>query len=335
MKQHKIPGMVYLPLLVFLSISLYQTAIGFTDLVGEVFSWGFSIGITMIMFFLTHTIGNRRINHQGISGLVIFFTICSLFSYSGNFNAIYTQYQTEQLYRDEITLHKQQLEDLMASSTKALNNFSPENSRKALKVEQLTNQLVRQITDDARPGLGERAKAIISEIEDVLGQNLTEFAGTPEQLAQKYQENIKDIANKKFTAGDLGRVDKIKEQNRVMANGLYELATNSLSSSQYIRDIGYDVTLKMVDGINKIGVRTQEFINDSQKFSFEKVKFENQEVGKIAFSFKSGFTKHPFISLLLSIMCLFLDWAVVLYLVIRYGKDNVEPYQPKYQSADL
>ncbi|STZ13913.1 Uncharacterised protein [Moraxella caviae] len=34
MKQARIPGYIYLPLLVFLVISLVQTALGFSDLMG-------------------------------------------------------------------------------------------------------------------------------------------------------------------------------------------------------------------------------------------------------------------------------------------------------------
>lgn len=323
MKEHQqVPGMIYIPLMVFLGISFYQTAIGFLDIVPPVFAWGFSGGITMIMAYLTHAIGIRRINSLPILGLIIFFAVCSLFSYAGNFNAVYTKYQKEQLYRDELTLHKQQITDVIATSDKALDNFSPENNEKELRVEQLTQQLVRQITDEARPGIGVHARKLITEIESLLGENLTEFAGGPNELAEKYSQNIRDIAKRKFTAGDLGRVESVKAENHKLAEQLTKLADDALVSTDLVKATGYATSIKLTDGINKIGLRTQEFIKNPARFKFEKVKFENQEIGKIAFSFKSGFTKHPFVSILLSVMCLFLDWAVVLYLIVRYGRED-------------
>ena len=56
-------------------------------------------------------------------------------------------------------------------------------------VEALTEQLVSQISDPARPGLGKRALELIREIEGVLGERLTEF-GTrgiyTKELAGRY-----------------------------------------------------------------------------------------------------------------------------------------------------
>ncbi len=335
MKTHKIPGMVYIPLLVFLSISLYQTAQGFTDLVGEKFAWGFSIGITMILFFLTHTIGVYRINNRSITGFLMFYIVCSLFSYAGNFNAVYTEYQKEQLYRDELSKNRVKLHELLATSDKILDNFSPETDKKKLKVEQLARQLELQITDPARPGIGERARDLINEIEDILGESLTEFAGSPLQLAKKYDRNIKEIANKKFSAGDLGKASDVKRKNHSYAEKLDDLIKNTLSSSAQVKAVGYNVILKTIDGINTIGLKTQEFIDDKERFSYKPITFENQQIGKIAFSFKSAFTQHIFVALLLSIVCIFLDWAVVLYLIVRYGGDESEPYEPMLHNQDL
>lgn len=335
MKQQRIPGMVYLPLLVFMGISFYQTALGFVDLLGVTLAWAFSAGIVVIMIYLTLHIGQRRLDNQGIIGFVLFYILCFSFSFAGNFNAVYTQYQTEQLYRDELNKHKIQLDNLMAASTRALNNFAPEIDEKRIRVENLTEQLVRQITDPARPGLGERARVILAEIEEVLEERLTEFAGTPQQLAESYSKNIKSIAEKKFTAGDVGRVQSILDANREQAEEAYRLIDQTLVDSQRVKNLGYDTNHKTVATINKISGDTQEFINDPDKFYFEPVYFETQELGKIAFSFKSGFTEHLFVALLFSLFCIFLDWAVVIYLIIRYGKGYTASYEPVKGAADL
>ena len=82
--------------------------------------------------------------------------------------------------------HKRQLNDVVSTINKALNNFNPELTEKRHRVEALTEQLVSQISDPARPGLGKRALELIREIEGVPGECLTEF-GTrgiaPKELA--------------------------------------------------------------------------------------------------------------------------------------------------------
>ena len=336
MKKQQLPGMIHLPLLVFLGIGFWQTGLGFEKLLGPVAAWGFSAGITLIMYYLSLNIGPKRLNNQPILGLTLFYLVCSLFSYAGNFNGVYTEYQEEQLYRDELLKHKTQLGDTIASSTKALHNFSPETDEKSLRVEQLTQQLIKQITDSARPGLGKRARDLIREIEGVLGEQLTEFGGTPQQLADKYSENINDIAKRKFSSGDLGRVNGLIEENQSKANEIDKKIEDLLFvGGSYIKQNGAKLNLEAVNVINDIGTKTVEFINNPKLYTFEKVHFESQEVGKIAFSFKSAFGSHPFIGFLLTIFCFFLDWAVVLYLIVRYRKDEAAPYEQRKQSSDL
>ncbi len=80
-----------------------------------------------------------------VIGFLIAYFFFSLFSFAGNFNAIYTSYQKEQLFRDELLKHKQQLNDVISATNKALNNFNPELTEKHHRVEALTEQLVSQI----------------------------------------------------------------------------------------------------------------------------------------------------------------------------------------------
>ncbi|OOR88254.1 hypothetical protein B0181_08400 [Moraxella caviae] len=287
------------------------------------------------MGFLTHQIGYKRLNQRPIFLLILFYFICFIFSFAGNFNAVYTNYQTEQLYRDEITAHKQQLLDVLAASNKALDNFAPDDHRQAVRVESLTQQLVSQITDSARPGLGNQARDLIRQIEAILGEKLTEFAGSPQELAQKYSENITAIAQKKFGESDYGRAQAIKVRNTQLANELDGLMEEALFDPEALKERGsaHVLNLQVVNGINQIGTDTQEFVNDPERFSFEKTHVKTQELGKIAFSFKSGFTQHIFVALMLSLFCIFVDWAMIVFLLVHYGRGEVEPYQPNINKA--
>ena len=326
----KLPGWVHIPLFVFMAISLAQTALGFTDLFGATFAWAFSAAITMLMYGFTLFIGTRRLNKLPVIGFLIAYFFFSLFSFAGNFNAIYTSYQKEQLFRDELLKHQQQLNDVVSATNKALNNFNPELTEKRNRVEALTEQLVSQISDPARPGLGKRALELIREIEGVLGERLTEFGTrgiSPKELALRYQENIDQITRRKLTNKDYDKVEEIRANTEKKAKEINNLIDNVLSTAADVKQYGFETNLKAVNVINEIGSNTQEFINDTAIFKFEKVPFESQEIGKIAFSFKSAFVDHPLVAVLFTILCLFIDWAVVLSLLVFFGRNEKEPTQ--------
>lgn len=336
--QKKLPGWVHLPLAVFMGISLYQTAEGFSDLLGKPLAWAFSLALTMLMYGFTLFIGFRRINRLPVLALVLSYFAFSLFSFAGNFNAIYTTYQKEQLFRDELLKHKTQLNDVVNATNKALDNFQPEITANRNRIESLTNQLVSQITDPARPGLGKRALELIAEIEAVLGEKLTEF-GTGKQnwkeLAQRYQANIDQIMRRKITSKDYQKIEEIREFAKERQEKITQKIDQTLLSTKHVKDLGYETNQEAVTAINEIGSKTQEFINDPNKFKFEPVAFESQEIGKIAFSFKSAFTEHPFVAFLFVILCFFIDWAVMLCLLIFFGRNEKEPIQIVRTNSDL
>lgn len=326
--QRKLPGWVHIPLFVFMAISLVQTALGFEELFGKPFAWAFSIAITMLMYGFTIFIGQRRINRLPVVGFLVAYFFFSLFSFAGNFNAIYTSYQKEQLFRDELLKHKQQLNDVVSAANKALNNFSPEITEKRNRVEALTEQLMSQITDPNRPGLGKRALELIAEIEGVLGEKLTEFGtrgGDWKAIAERYRENIDQIARRKLSSKDYDKVEELRENTQKKSKEINNLIDSVLQTTVSVKEYGFETNLKAVNTINEIGSTIQEFINDSAVFKFEKVPFESQEIGKIAFSFKSAFVDHPLVAILFVILCLFIDWAVVLSLLVFFGRNEKEP----------
>lgn len=333
-----LPGWVHIPLFVFMAISLVQTALGFTELFGVEFAWAFSVAITMVMYGFTVFVGQRRLNHLPVAGFMIAYFFFSLFSFAGNFNAIYTSYQKEQLYRDELLKHKEQLNDVVNAANKALNNFNPELDNKRNRVESLTEQLVSQISDPARPGLGKRALELIAEIEAVLGEKLTEFGtrgSSPAALAERYRENIDQVTRRKLTNKDYDKVEEIRSEIESKQKETNSLIDNILSSPDEVKKFGFETNLKVVNTINDIGSKVHEFINDTSKFKFEKVKFESQEIGKIAFSFKSAFGDHPLVGVLFTILCFFIDWAVILSLLVFFGRNEKEPVKPVYSGRSM
>lgn len=128
-----------------------------------------------------------------------------------------------------------------------------------------------------------------------------------------------------LTNKDYDKVEDIREKAQKKAKEVNSLIDNVLSTTNDVKQYGFETNLKAVNTINEIGSTTQEFINDTAIFKFEKVPFESQEIGKIAFSFKSAFVEHPLVAVLFTILCLFIDWAVVLSLLVFFGRNEKEP----------
>lgn len=334
----KLPGWVHIPLIVLMAISFWQTAEGFEKLLGGTFSWAFSAAITMLMYGFTIFIGMRRLNNLPVISFLVAYFFFSLFSFTGNFNAVYTQYQKPQLFSDELLKHKQQLNDVVSAANKALNNFSPEITEKRKRLETLSQQLYSQITDPARPGLGKRALELISEIETLLGEKLTEF-GTrntkPEELAKRYLDNINQMA-RQLTSNDYDEIEILREFIKDSQEKTNNFIDSLLAKNDdVIRNRGAAANLQAVNAINDISLKVSNLVKDSSLFKFDEVKPENQEIGKIAFSFKSGFIHHPLHAFLFSILCLFIDWAVVLSLLVFFGHNEKEIQNPVRSSREM
>ncbi len=201
-------------------ISLYQTAVGFEDLLLFSQAWMLSFAITFIMFVLSGYIASHRIKGKPIIGMILIYLLVSSVSFTGNFNAFYSQYQKKELYRMELTSHKKSLDQLLVAIKKteytvdvtklgeSLDNKNldelikkkEELEKQLSKVEILSNQFVDQMTDPQNPGFGELAKVKFNEVNKMLRKLLERddieiqiLAGTYQQKARKYKQEINSL----------------------------------------------------------------------------------------------------------------------------------------------
>lgn len=332
----KLPGFLFIPLLVFLLISVYQTAVGFTSVLGLALAWMFSLGIGLMLFFIAYIIGNLKVNHRSYVFPLLAFFFCSLISFAGNFNAIYTNYMKKELFKTELVEKKTEINKVTSAADKALRNFDPDTTNRVNKITSLKNQLISQITDPANPGLGERARNIVTEIEGLLGEKLTPFSGSPEQIAKKYNENIDQIMKQKFQSGDRAEQSSLIQRNEKLRQ---DIVTNTISTvleePKLIASEGDKAIMKTVEGINLIGTETKEFIGDDSVFNFTPARFNNSEIGNIVFSFKSS-VQHPLHMLIIGFFSFFIDWVglIVILMYASLGFSNNQAQKKKQKSTD-
>ena len=215
---------------------------------------------------------------------------------------------------------------MTSAADKALRNYDPDTTNKINKITTLKNPLINQITDPANSGIGERARSIVIEIEGLLGENLTPFSGSPEQIAKKYSENIDQILKQKFQSGDSAEQQNLIRRNeQLRVDTVNNSISNVLEEPTLIVNEGDKAIMRTVESINLIGTETKEFINDESIFDFSQSKFENSEIGNIVFSFKSSI-EHPLNMLIIGFFSFFIDW-VGLLLILMYASLNINGHE--------
>lgn len=306
-------GMFLVLTFVFLSISIWQTARGYQLMFGKELAWVFSLAIGLMMLFLSLEMRKRKLKGQNAMGPLIGYIACAVFCFFGNFNAIYSRYNREELFKNELEKHRQQLTAISTAAITALGKADTSAAHLQSKVQELKGQLLMQIKDPANSGLGTRAKEIIMAIENNLGQKLTVFSGSPVQLAGSYTANIDHILTARMANSRKKTADQMIADMTVQKDTLDAIIMTALKP-QNISSMGQDAIFKTVDAINNIGEKTKNFLGAAQ-FSYVPAEFENQEIGKISHTFASAFNGDNWVTAFISMLVAIAIDALVPFVV--------------------
>jgi hypothetical protein len=309
--QSKGAGFFLILTLFFLGISVYQTAIGYELMLPGHISWFLSFAFGLLMLFLAFEMRRRRARGISAWGPLIGYCAVAIYCFFGNFNSIYSSYNRNELFKRELSKHKQELTAIVTSATAALENCDTLTVKLQKSVNEHKGQLVLQLTDPARPGKDFRAEAEITILEGLLGQKLTDLGGTPQQMADGYSRNIDNILTTRLANSKQSKakalIDKIKAKQDTLDIIILEAIKPANVSAK-----GQDAIFKTVDAINSIGEQTKNFLGSSA-FEFKQAEFENQELGKISHSFASAFNGE--------------NWAAaILSMVVAFGIDALVPF---------
>lgn len=337
-EQPKVPSWVHIPIAIFVLISFYETGKGFTPVLGSVLGWGFSFGLAFILFIMNKKFAENIVNKRSIKSLFIFYCFCCVFSFAGNYSGMFNYFLNQSIYQNELKHHLEQVDDVYNRAVKAIDNFDPVTAEKINRVHALSDQLRLQITDPARPGLGQRARELIAEIEGILGEKLTEFGATskPEALAERYQENINQIVQRTLNSGDNKRATDLKAQVEQEYNRIRATIHEALgySKGEALAN-NYKVNITVVSEINNLIAVVKEFINDPKKFDYETVKFESADIGQFGFIFDKTVNEYFGNGIIIAFLALFIDFcSIVLFAVMLNDASATKPKR-KSSSRDL
>lgn len=268
-----------------LFISLVQTAIGF-EFANPPFNWILSGVIIVLLMLLNIRFNDHLRRNMPVWGILIMFVIVISGSFIGNFNAFYSRFMRTELYEVELREFRNELDGL---KQRAITELNASNDAEALRsrVEQLRDNLVVQITDPGNPGIGDRAKEIIQDINNELDIELTilEGNGDPNSQARAMSNQINNLIDKEAEkrAGDANEL--IKEV-KMRADTVRPEIEYTLSTNERLEDLGKSTLDKVADAYNRIGEITKNFLG-ADVFPFETKKIRNDQVGKISETFES------------------------------------------------
>lgn len=337
-EQPKVPHWVHIPIAIFVLISFYETGNGFVPVFGSVLGWAFSFAIAFILFMVNEKIAQNIVNKRPIKYLFFFYCFTCIFSFAGNYTGMFNQFLNQSIYQNELKHHLEQVDDVYNRAVKAIDNFDPETTEKINRVNTLSGQLRLQITDPARPGLGQRARELITEIESILEEKLTEFGdgAKPDALAERYQENINQIIERKLNSGDNKRAKELKaqvEKEYIRIRGEIQEALG-YSKDEALAN-SYKVNITVVSEINNLISTVKEFINDPEKFDYETVKFESSEIGQFGFIFDKTVNEYFGNGIIIALGALFIDFcSIIMFTTMLRDASNSKPKRKSY-SSDL
>lgn len=272
--------------LICISISFVQTAIGYEELAGSIFTWLFSLVICLFILLLNFRFREALRNEEALIGIVFFFFIVIAFSFAGNFNAFYSQFMKKELYEEELKEFRSKLTGIEQRSVTALDN-SHDAVELRTKVNQARDRLVLQITDKGNPGIGERAKEIIQEIEGYLNQPLTILRGDSyEDQARLMAQQINRILDEEIPKRSAKANELIAYIND-LADTTRKNIDYMLSSPYLLETYGKETLNEAASTYNTIGQRTQGLLGEAT-FSFEEIQSRHAQVGKISATFQSA-----------------------------------------------
>lgn len=178
-----------------LSISFYQTMIGYQDAFGGLVVSGlFAFVIVLLLFFINYKIRDNRIKGKDTALMLVLYVVFTFVSFAGNFNAFFSQFMRAKLIDSEFEIVQKKLTDVYNT----LGNTYPP-LQKSKKIDALKKQLKDQINDPKNYGVGNRAIELINELraEDV-PLTLLQCDHTEEdarRVANKYWESITEQQN--------------------------------------------------------------------------------------------------------------------------------------------
>lgn len=297
--------------IMLISVSFYQTWLGLE----QIFKGGaimVSLVLSLLLLFLCWMLRDYKIKGKKTGGLIGIYCFIASFCFVANFNALYTNMMKTDIYVNELKGMEESFGHLENDINTNLNYKYPKNITQ--QIETKKKQLVAQITDPANVGIGDRAKALISELEKLLGQRvdlLTVKDNDYEDLAIRMSAQIDNMVMNLSP-----EEKKLKEEINIATLKWNKEIQKIINLPKEDIDANAPAVVEQaLSEYNKIGNQANSVLGKN-KMEFEDKKTEIREVGKMGYAFKHALNNFSIYTILILAGCILLDFVIVIIILL-------------------
>ncbi|MFZ4523956.1 MAG: hypothetical protein ACOYOE_00015 [Chlorobium sp.] len=327
------PSDVFLGMLALLliSVSFYQTWVGLEQIFGTA-SFIIALVLSLLLLFLCWLIRDAKLSGKSTNSLIGIYIFIASFCFIANFNALYTRFMKSDIYMTELRDINEKFNNL-ETDVQAKFNYKY-NKEITQNVEIKKKQLMEQIQDKGNPGFGERSKALIRDIEKLLGQRVdiltpvrNDYADLADRMGRQIDGMVSDLSpiesDLKF---DINKA--VLKWNKKIQDYLLISKSEKDAISQGLID-------ESLSEYNKLGNRSHTVLGDD-KFKFVPVLSKTQEIGKIGYAFEHAIKNFGMYQFVVFAGCVLLDFVIVIIiLLVTKESDDVNRTPFKRQGKVL
>ena len=303
--------------LLLVSVSFYQTWIGLQQIFGAL-SFIVSLVLSLLLLYLLLQIRILKMHGKSTSSLVIIYIFIAFFCFIANFNALYTRFMRTDIYTTELRNINEDFNNLETNVQSKLSYKYNKETNQNIEIKK--KQLIEQIKDPGNKGIGDRAQALIRDIEKLTGQKVDELSPVGndyEDLATRMGNQIENMIS------DLSPEEKeLKTDiNNAVLKWNKRIQDLLLLSKNEKDAISQGLIDESLSDYNKLGNRAHSVLGDS-KFKFEPVISNTQEVGKIGFAINHAINNFGWYQLVVIMGCILLDFVIVIIILLVPNSEN-------------
>jgi len=305
--------------LLLISVSFYQTWIGLEQIFGPA-SFIIALVLSLLLLFLCVLMRDYLLTGKSTSSLIGIYVFIASFCFIANFNALYTRFMRTDIYTEELRAINERFNNL---ETDVQGRFSYKyNKEMAQNIEIKKKQLMEQIQDRGNPGFGDRSKALIRDIEKLLGQRIdilasvgNDDADLADRMGKQIDGMVSDLSPEESALkSDINNA--VLRWNKKIQDLLLLQKSEKDAISQGLID-------ESLVEYNKLGNRARAVLGDD-KYKFEPVLSKTQEVGKIGYAFEHAIKNFGMYQFVVFAGCILLDFVIVIIIHLVTTQDIVD-----------
>lgn len=306
------------------SFSAYTTYLGFSYDLPILASIVIALIIGLGLFIINMKIKAYRQSGLNITRPIIAFIFFLIFSFISNTNAIYTYFLQKDIVQNTQIQAEKEFDKGTSIVLSAIedNDISINAARIKQNLDIAKRNLFNQMVDPANPGLGSKAKEHLSEVEKILGVQLTELKSPLPKAAlnrhKKFAEHLIQLIdeqfNTKYVRGKITNLEEFKN-DIIKRRTLYR-------SSIINKEFNKDITDAMGRDLDSIKVKAEKLIGFDE--NIPSINTTADDIGSFNYTwanFVNGINMSAIIlSILLSLM---LDTLAPVLAILLYRKKEV------------